>query len=797
MISAFGQGGTRQLNTVTIITEAKNATDRKLSVKGIVINERLIDLDTGELRHHDKSEQLPPRLLGLLNFLIENPNRVLTRDELIVAVWGHLEAASDDSVNVAISSLRQRIGDSRRPYRVLKAIPRRGYLFDSSRVRRVQVDDPDATIEAISLPAGRAPGFAWMKAAGIGLVLLAGLAGAWWLVDFGSEPAVTGESLPEVSLIGQENGFPHGRAVAILPFTDMSVGGDQGPFADGLVDRIIHKLTLSPDLDVVARTSTFAFRDSSADIREIGERLQVDVVLEGSVQQADNTVRVLAQLINARNGMHIWSQTYDRPIRELFELQDDIANAVARTMTNTLLPDRASPGPESRRVWELVTRGRLALDAFTLASATEAAEYFRQAIELQPDNVEALIGLVDALRMQRSHGPVRSSEDVDMTEVYLNRAQRVAPDSHQVIRARADWHVSHSRPDEAIAGFERAIALNPNDAVAFRNLGRALFRQTHYDEALDVLRTAVRLDPFSELGNVWLADAYWAVGRAEEAMYRLRQILADRPDFVQAHDRIATYLVQVGQSGEAMRHILRVRELDPDSPTRWFRKCEFYLHLGDDDSAEACTEELLAEHDLPFLGRYLRQILHGFRGAWAEHTRELEAIYALGNPEPLTRSLLGQAHSRDNCDRSLEVLEEAFPEVFDDPPKLNPNLFMAAKTATYCLQEHDRHDQAGPLLAAMTEVIERTRLERGPWLISGHEEAQLLALKGEYDAALDSLEALIDSGWRYYWWGLDGYYPEFAAIVDHPRFVAMVERLEAGVRAQREYFEAHRDQPLH
>jgi len=92
------------------------------------------------------------------------------------------------------------------------------------------------------------------------------------------------------------------------------------------------------------------------------------------------------------------------------------------------------------------------------------------------------------------------------------------------------------------------------------------------------------------------------------------------------------------------------------------------------------------------------------------------------------------------------VLEESFPELFDDPPKLNPNLLMAAKTATHCLQENGRHDQAGPLLHAMTEIIERTRLECGPWMIVGHEEARLLALKGDFNAALDSLEALIDGG---------------------------------------------------
>jgi len=760
-------------------------------VKFIKIGDRVIDLESGQVHLHGEVIQLSPRLLTLLNYFTEHGSRVLSRDDLIEGVWGHLEAATDDSVNVAVSALRRAIGDDRRPHRVLKAVPRRGYLFES---REWTPLDDDQALALIASGSESSPDSAparplarTRRPARLSLLvlLLAAILGLAWF-----QPWQRGDRM---SGTGPELAASPGRAVAVLPFSDMSTTGNQGPFADGLVDRIIHMLTLSPELDVVARTSSFAFRDTQASIGEIGEKLQVDAVLEGSVQHSSDTIRVLAQLIDADTEKHIWSRTYDRPAGELFALQDEIANAVARTMSNSLLPERDTPHADSERVWELITQGRFAMDRFTLEAANRAVAFFREALELQPDSVEALIGMVDALSMQRSQGPMRTLQnDQDITEPYLERARRLAPDSSLVIRTTGNWHFNNGRPDEAIATYRRAIEINPNDAATYRFLGRILFRQARYDDAIEPLRTAVRLDPFSGLGSVWLADAFWAVGRAEEALFRLHRIIEDQPDFAQAHDRIATYLAQTGETGQAMRHIIRARELDPDSARRWFRVCEFWLHLGDDQSAEKCTDELLAMHDMPFLGRYLRQIIHGFRGEWDAHQRELEAIYEMGNPDPLTKWLMAQNYARSDCSQALALLADDFPGLFRSPPELTPTQLLAANTALYCMRQTGRGDETGPLFQAFSDWVERTRNEQGPWLVVGIEPAFVHAHNGDYDAALDELEDLVEDDWRYYWWGLEDY-PTFAPIVEHPRFRALQEKLEAGVREQREYFEANRD----
>jgi TolB-like protein/DNA-binding winged helix-turn-helix (wHTH) protein/tetratricopeptide (TPR) repeat protein len=750
----------------------------------IAVMDRVIDLGTGLIHHQGDARPLPPRLLSLLQHFIEHPDTVIARDDLIEAVWGHLEAASDDSVNVAVSSLRQAIGDTRRPHRVLKAIPRRGYLFDASEIRVLSADEATALLsiggdEPSPPPIESAsPDTSFRSIRPIGLGIAAALLMAVtlaWLQPWREPPSAA----------------DIGRAVAVLPFVDMTPDGDHGPFADGLADRIIHMLTLSPDLDVTARTSSFAFRDSQSRIGEIGRSLGVDVVLEGSVQRADDQVRVLAQLIDADSEMHLWSRTYDRPIGELFKLQDEIANEVARTMTDTLLPDRDLPHANSQQVWELITRGRVAMDRFTLDSATAAVDYFQQALALEADNVDALIGLFDALGMQRSQGPMRTARDTeDVREPYLDRARMIAGDSALVLRAVGDWHFSHGRPDEAIGSFRLALERNPNDATAWRHLGRILFRQARYDEAIEPLRTAARLDPYMTLGTVWLADAFWAVGRAEEALFRLRDSIERQPNFPQAHDRLATYLLQTGETASAMQHILRARALDPESTARHFRVCEFWLQLGDDESAERCSEAFAADHDDPFREGYLRQILHGFRGELEQQTQALEAVVTLGNDrDPLTPALLAQAYSWNDCPAALALLSERFPGLFTTEPTLNPMQLIPAHTAIHCLQQQNRGDEAQALLAAHSELVERTRTEQGPWLVVGHEKALDHALHGDYDAALSALEELVDSGWRYYWGGLNFYYPSLRPIVDTDRFRRLVERLEAGVAAQRAAFE--------
>ncbi len=753
----------------------------------ISINDRVIDLNSGEIVHAGQSEQLPPRLLSLLNHFITHRNQLILRDDLIESVWGHIEAASEDSVNVAVSALRKALGDLRRPHRIIKTVTRRGYRF-------VLADTlaTDATTDAaraavpVAMLKQQTPALVprrWLLL----LVILAMLPTLWLLLP---EPA-------SKSMQGTGNAAANELpSIAVLPFIDMSNNRNQSQFADGLVDRILHMLTETRDMRVVARTSSFAFRDSPLGIGDIGRELGVDAVLEGSVQHDGEQLRVVAQLIDVDKEQHIWSRTFDRDSTELFALQDDIANAVTASMVDSLLPASVLQPPVNRTVYDLNTRASFELERFTVASLKHGRQLLQSALQIDPDNLDSLLLLIQAEKMLRTQGPMRQPGDTDIVLPHLQRAIELAPNDSGVLLAQGDWQFSEGKPEQAIASYRQAIAQQPNFAEAYTRLGRVLYRIGRMEEADNMLDMARRLDPVSPQVAVWQADALWAIGRAEEAVFQLRKNLQLFPNFPLTYDRLATYLLQQGESGLAMRYILEQHRLDPDSPVRWFRLCEFYLQLGDDISAEACTDELASQHQLPVRLPYLRQILHSFRGEWQAQQEILESIIVMHPYNPLNQSLLAQSYTfTDDCDQAEQVLRQSYPGIYAEPPLITPPMTLAALAAAYCALQAGADPDTSPLLQTLAENLERMRLAQGPWQVTGHERARLLAMQGKHDAALQELDKLINSGWRYYWWGLDAY-PEFAALAERPEFIALQQRLEAGVAAQRAWFDANREVQL-
>lgn len=761
----------------------------------ITVADRIIDLETGEILVEGTSQAfLPPRVLALLRYLVDHADQVVARDDLIEGVWGHLEAATEDSVNVAVSALRKALDDQDRPHRIIVTIPRRGYRLVRAELEFIEesstVDESTEYRTSPPHPPASATqrmrtGFRAIIAATV-LAAVIGIAALWKL----SDPESTFEDPPPARNPGRP-------AVAVLPFSDMSMTGDHAPFANGLVDRILHMLAESDRMLVIARTSSFVFRDSSLRAREIGELLNVDAILEGSIQADGDQIRVVAQLIDTRTEGHIWSMTFDRGGEKLFSVQDEIANAVSQSMTDSLLSDAVLQSPGNREVYELLTEASLETDRFTATSLNRAVSMIERALRIEPDNVEALVLMMDALSMLRTKGPMRQPDDTDIVAPYLARAQAIAPDHPEVLRAAGNSLFSQGLPDKAIESLQRAIRLRPNDAKAHVSLGRILFRLGRFDDADEILERARRLDPVSPRLTVWQADVLWSLGRAEEAVFQLRENLRLNPDFPTTYERLATYLVQMGESGQAMRYMLEQHRIDPQNGAAWARMCEFYLQLGDDESAERCTDELEAEHDLPLRIPYMRQILYAFHGRWQAQQEVLESIRESHPYFPLVPAVLAHNYYfMDQCEQALPLIEQWYPGVLSTPPDISPFATIAAVAAVYCLHQQAPNDlRTLELMDTLNTLFERIRLRLGPWQVVGHETARMLAIEGRYDEALDELDRLVDSDWRYYWWQLDAY-PEFREIASTKRFKQMQERLESGVAEQRAWFEANKDTPI-
>lgn len=308
---------------------------------------------------------------------------------------------------------------------------------------------------------------------------------------------------------------PSESSIAVLPFTDMSVAGDQAFLGDGVAEEILNILAGVDGLQVAARTSSFAFRESD-DIRAIGSRLSVAHILEGSVRRADDEVRITAQLIDAGTGFHLWSETYDRRMDDLFAVQDEIAGAIAEALLGEL--DVATVTPARRQVsaeaQELYWRGRAQWNRRDAVGIPGAIELFSQAIEMDSLYAQAYAGLADSWAlMPQFVRSVDPAEAMDRAETFARRALEL---NDELAEAHASLGLVRAlRQDRvgALSALGRAIELNGSYAPALHWRGNVLAEMGRLTEALADARRAASVDPLSpsiasDLGYIllWSGD---------------------------------------------------------------------------------------------------------------------------------------------------------------------------------------------------------------------------------------------------------------------------------------------------
>jgi TolB-like protein len=405
---------------------------------------------------------------------------------------------------------------------------------------------------------------------------------------------------------------PKDKSVAVLPFANMSAGADDAYFADGITEEIINVLAQLTGLRVAARTSCFAFRGKNEDLRVVGERLGVNHVLEGSVRKAGPRLRITAQLISASDGYHVWSERYDRELVDVFALQDEIANAIARKLQLSLLEgsDRGAgrAGPRNVEAYELLLKGRVLLGQRGRA-ILDALPCFARAVELDPEMVEAHALLGDAYRLIWIYGMAPASETVPKARAAIERALALDPAHPQALTSLANITNSHDLDIEAgVALADRVLAREPLHVQALCERAFVLALRTNTSaqrlaQAIQHLRAACRCDPL----NAWAA--------ALESLS----------------------LSCVGLHDDALREARRAVALDPNAFTgRWALVWNLSAHGLDEEALAAARETL------PMSGRHPRILaemaaIHARRGetnAVQEILDELRGRAAAGYIEP-------------------------------------------------------------------------------------------------------------------------------------------------------------------
>ena len=415
-------------------------------------------------------------------------------------------------------------------------------------------------------------------------------------------------------------------SVAILPFTDLSEAHDQDYFCEGLAEEILNALASISGMRVASRTSSFRFRGGDTDARDIGRALNVASIMEGSVRKSGEKVRVTAQLIDAGNGYHLWSENFDRKLEDIFAIQEEIARSVAQALRVSLkkpeVLDLERNAPRDVRAYEFYLRGRQIQAMKSTNNWQSAPEMFRRAIELDPTYAQAHAGLADALTGLLIWRLVRPEDVLDEASAAARRALELAPDLAEAHVAHANTLSLAGSNDEATAAFERAIALNGELYEAHYYFARHCYAQGQFQRAVDEFEAAhrTRPDEFQALTlGMNAADALGSVQEGQSMARRALKLALVEADLDPENGR-ARYLAaglhaRLGDIEGGRRNIDAALRLQPNEFGTLYNAACFYAQIGDADRA------------LDMLDRAV-DTGQGFR-SWIEHDHDFVGIRKL------------------------------------------------------------------------------------------------------------------------------------------------------------------------
>jgi TolB-like protein len=414
------------------------------------------------------------------------------------------------------------------------------------------------------------------------------------------------------------------KSIAVLPFTDMSEKKDQEYFADGMAEEIIDLLAKIPGLKVISRTSSFQFKGKTEDLRSIATQLGVAYVLDGSVRKSGDQLRVTAQLINSRDGTHLWSQTYDRDLSDVLKMQDEIAASLVRALQIEVSGPSLGSRPVLRNTeaYTLYLQGLHALDRFDQQGAEQAANYFQRALDLDPSFAASADALASAYFVLGQWGFLPPAVAFEKGRDAANLALKLDPN---LATAHAQLNRIHRAYDWDWPAADReiglALAIAPNDSFILFMAGGQSLSMGRWDDALKQVNTALAQDPLNPTIYFILSWIQMRRNRLPEAEAATRRTLEISPTFSRAHFYLGRVLLARGQLEAALSEMLK----EGDDATRLGGTAMAYFSLrrrADSDTALAQMLQSQGDHH-PF---YIAQV-YAFRGESDEAIKWLDRAY--------------------------------------------------------------------------------------------------------------------------------------------------------------------------
>ena len=359
--------------------------------------------------------------------------------------------------------------------------------------------------------------------------------------------------VPRVEPVQNAEDITTGPSIAVLPFQDMSVQGDQEYFGDGIAEELLNVLAKTDGLRVAARTSSFTFKGNQTDIREIGAALDVKTVLEGSIRKDGDNIRVTAQLINVADGYHIWSDSFDRKLNNIFQVQDEIALSIVDALKLKLDLGNHHREGISSEAYDLYLRGRDAARTIDKPNQLKAVEYFEQAIAIEPNFPEAHAGLASSWIWLEDYGGFAADFAYPIIAKAARRALQLDTSNSEALMAMALYF--NSIDDDKVMAktlFEYALKENPSLVPIYFHYSDILENEGKLKEAIEYRKRAVELDPLSTFYRSRLVFQLHSLGQTEEALEQLEIIFTQSPEDTHGFEERANIYYQTGELAKSV-----------------------------------------------------------------------------------------------------------------------------------------------------------------------------------------------------------------------------------------------------
>lgn len=591
------------------------------------------------------------------------------------------------------------------------------------------------------------------------------------------------------------------QTIAVLPFVNMSEDSSNEYFSDGLTEELLNILAKIKELRVAGRTSSFAFKGQHDDLRLIGEKLNVKTILEGSVRKDDkrNRVRITAQLVNVDDGFHLWSETYDRELDDIFAIQDEIAREVARALRITLL------GEDEQRLeqvasteisaYELYLQALQSLHEGGYVSLDRATNQFQQALALDPAFIPAKLGLINTWSELANTGAITRQEALNRGLPLLETVLAEQPENSDAGIQMALFNDYAEDNKGAEAAFIAALEVDPRNARGLQEFGRFLFNNGQVARGMELIDAALEIEPYAVrvLWDHCQTNAFMQnTSSSLSSCARIREIVPDSP--LGWYGWGSTYMFS-GDIARTLKGYSEAIALDPDDYEMVAAMSLFWVLLGDAEQADRWQQRadaIGAGQPVPIWSRlmlYQSREQHDMAKQLAGQVLERKIEDRFGTNSIFRQTWAYESARTGNYQAALMPFQQALPWAFEDllvlPPNVAGHIGDLLQVAALLKLTDPTSERRSQLLEVVENMGDQQSPRRGLWA-ADLDKAAIATNRGDNETALKWLNGAWDKKWRLGWRAVLLNNAVFIPLKNEPGYQELVSRFEADMVRQRE-----------